>query len=348
MKAAVMTGIREIETREIPEPELRGAHDVLLRIDAVGVCGSDVHYYKMGRIGSDVVKGSFIMGHECAGTVQKVGAEVRGLQEGQLVAIDPLVACGHCDQCRIGRRHTCRNHRFLGLPGQMSGSLVEYLVLPDDCCHPVPASMTADQAALVEPLSIGVYAQRLSQIECGAKIAILGSGPIGLSVMLACHAAGDCKVYATDLVAERQKLASQLGAVWTGNPNNDDVVKAIRDLEPFGVDLVFECAGQQETLEQGVELLKPGGSLMIVGIPETDRISFPAHTLRRNELILKNVRRQNHCTAPTIDLMASGRINADPLMTHRFPLEETQAAFDMVSGYRDGVVKAMIHVGDGA
>jgi L-iditol 2-dehydrogenase len=344
MKAAFLTGLREMEIREIPKPQMKGPLDVLLRIETVGVCGSDVHYYTRGRIGSAVVKYPFVVGHECAGVVQEVGAKVRGLQVGHRVAVDPLISCGHCDQCRTGRAHTCRSQRFLGLPGQLAGSLVEYLVLPEECCFPIPASMTLDQAVLVEPLSIGVYAQRMSQLVSGAKIVILGSGPIGLSILLACRVAADCRPYVTDLIAERLELASQLGAAWTGNPKQSDVVKAIRDAEPLGVDFVFECAGEQETMDQGVDLLKPGGTLLVVGIPEVDRISIPIHTLRRKELTIKNVRRQNQCVASAIDLVASGRVNVDPLMTHHFSLGETKAAFDLVAGYRDGVVKALIHI----
>ena len=344
MKAALLTRLREIEIGDVPEPQLTGPCDVLLRIDAVGVCGSDVHYYKTGRIGAAVVKYPFVMGHECAGTVQQVGPEVRGLLAGQRVAIDPLVACGHCDQCRGGRPNTCRNQLFLGNPGELSGALAEYVVLPQDCCYPIPESMTAGQAAMVEPLSIGVHAQRLSQMEAGATVAILGSGPIGLSVLLACRAAADCTVYMTDLIDDRLAMAAQLGAVWIGNPRRGNVVKAIGAAEPTGMDIVFECAGEQETLDQAVELLKPGGTLVVVGIPEVDDVSFPVHTLRRKELTIKNVRRQNHCMAAAIDLVSSGRINVDPLMTHHFPLRETAEAFDLVSGYRDGVIKAIIHV----
>ena len=346
MKAALLTRLREIEIGEIPEPQLTGPGDVLLRIDAVGVCGSDVHYYKTGRIGAAVVKYPFVMGHECAGTVEEVGAEVRSLKPGQRVAIDPLVACGHCDQCRGGRPNTCRNQRFLGNPGELSGSLAEFVVLPEECCYPIPESMTAGQAAMVEPLSIGVHSHRLSQMEAGATIAILGSGPIGLSVLLACRAAADCTAYVTDLIDERVAMASQLGAAWTGNARQGDMVKGILDDEPRGMDIVFECAGEQETLNQAVELLTPGGTLVIVGIPELDDISFAVHTLRRKELTIKNVRRQNHCMAPAIDMVSNGKINVDPLMTHHFPLRDTGAAFDLVSGYRDGVIKAIIQVAD--
>lgn len=348
MKAALLTRLREIEVRDVPEPQLTGPRDVLLRIDAVGVCGSDVHYYKTGRIGAAVVKYPFVMGHECAGTVEQTGLEVRGLRPGQRVAIDPLMACGHCDQCRAGRPNTCRNQRFLGQPGELSGSLAEFVVLPEDCCYPIPESMTAGQAAMIEPLSIGVHAERLAHISPGSTIAILGSGPIGLSVLLACRAVADCKPFVTDLIDERLRMAAQLGAVWTGNPKESDVVKAIGEAEPAGADFVFECAGEQETLNQAVELLKPGGTLAIVGIPEVDAVSFPVHTLRRKELTIKNVRRQNHCMAPAIEMVSSGRINLDPLITHHFPLQDTGAAFKMVSGYRDGVIKAIIHVADKA
>jgi L-iditol 2-dehydrogenase len=346
MRAALMTRLREIEIGEIPAPKLTGPRDVLLRIEAVGVCGSDVHYYKTGRIGAAVVKYPFVMGHECAGTVEQIGAEVRGVKPSQRMAVDPLVACGHCDQCRVGRPNTCRNQRFLGQPGELSGALAEYLVLPQECCYPIPDSMTSRQAAMIEPLSIGVHAQRLVQMEPSSTIAILGSGPIGLSVLLACRAAADCTAYMTDLIDRRLAMAAQLGARWTGNPRQTDILKAICEAEPAGVDFVFECAGEQETLNQAVELLKPGGTLVIVGIPEFDDVSFPVHTLRRKELTIKNVRRQNHCMAPAIELVSSGRINVDPLMTHDFPLGETAAAFNLVSGYRDGVIKAMIHVAD--
>ena len=344
MKAALLTGLREMEIRETPDPKLTNPRDVLLRVSAVGICGSDMHYYTTGRIGAAMVVYPFIMGHECAGIVQAVGSEVRGLQPGQRVAIDPLISCGQCDQCRGGRAHTCRNQRFLGLPGQAAGALAEYLVLPEKCCYPIPARVTSDQAVMVEPLSIAVHAQRLSQLEPGARIAILGAGPIGLSVLLVCRAAAECKTYVTDLIAERLQLAANLGAAWTGNASQGDVAASIREAEPLGVDLVFECAGKQETIDQGVALLKPGGTLLIVGIPETDQISFPIHTLRRKELTIQNVRRQNECISPALNMVASGTINVDLLVTHHFTLDETKAAFDLVSNYRDGVVKAMIHV----
>jgi len=346
MKAAFLSGIRQIQVRETPKPRLTGPRDVLVRVEAVGVCGSDVHYYTVGRIGSQVVEFPWIVGHECAGTVVAVGSAVSHLRAGERVAIDPLASCGSCDQCRAGRVHTCRNHKFLGCPGQSPGALCEFLVMPAESCFPVPNTLTPVQAALVEPFSIGVYAGRMSGARSGAKIAILGSGPIGLCVLLGLPrlAGGKCTIYATDLVDERLEVARRCGADWVGNPNRLDVVAEISRREPLGVDFVFDCAGEQETLDQGIELLKPGGTLLIVGIPEQDRVSFNIHALRRKELRIENVRRQNACVEPAIELAAGGAVCLDPLVTHHFSLEETQEAFEMVAARGDGVVKAIIHV----
>jgi L-iditol 2-dehydrogenase len=346
MKAAFLTDLRRLELREAPEPRLQNPRDVLLRIETVGVCGSDLHYFRAGVIGAQVVKFPWVVGHECAGTVLEVGPEVQHLRPGQLVAVDPLVACGACDQCLAGRPHTCRRQRFLGCPGQMPGAMAKRLIMPAECCFPVPEGMTEVQATLVEPFSIGIYAQRMARFEDGAKIGILGSGPIGLCVLEACRAAGHATIYATDLVEERLAVASELGAQWTGNPRHGNIVSAISALEPCGLDFVFECAGQQETLDQALELLKPGGTLLIVGIPETSRVSFSIDLLRRKELRIDNVRRQNHCMAPAINMVAQGTVNLDPLATHHFPLAEAQAAFELVDAYRDGVLKAIVHVSD--
>ena len=344
MKAVYLTDLRQMEVRETPVPGLAGPGDVLLRVDTLGVCGSDIHYYTQGRIGPQAAPFPLILGHELAATVLKVGAEVGNLHPGQRVAVDPLVACGECDQCRAGRKHTCRHQKFLGNPGQLPGALVEYLVMPAACCSPVPDALTDDEAAVVEPLSIGVYAVQMAQLAPGARVGIVGSGPIGLCTLLAIRALTQATAYVTDLVDERLAVARACGAAWTGNPRHEDVVAAIRRLEPLGMDAVFECAGEQAALDQGTELLKPGGALLVIGIPEIDRVSFNISLLRRNELRILNVRRQNECVERAIELIASGRIDVRPLVTHHFRLEETARAFEIVSARSDGVVKAIIRI----
>jgi L-iditol 2-dehydrogenase len=344
MKTVVLTGIRQMEMREAPKPEIGKDTDVLLKVESVGVCGSDVHYYVSGRIGGQVVSYPFRVGHEFAATVTAVGRKVKRVKVGDRVAVEPAMSCGKCDQCRSGRRHTCRKLRFLGCPGQAEGCLAEYVVMPQECCYPVKKKTTFDQAALAEPLSIGIYAVRLAAPLKIERMAILGSGCIGLSVLLAARNQGIKKIYVTDRIDVRLAAARKAGATWTGNPYGEDVVSAISEREPLLLDAVFECCGQQEALDQAVRMLKPGGKLLIVGIPETERISFPIDTIRHREICIQNVRRQNECVQPAVDLIEGGKIKVDFMVTHRFPLERAKEAFELVANYRDGVVKAMINL----
>ncbi len=344
MKAALLTGIRGLEIGEVPRPRIERDTDVLLRVREVGVCGSDVHYYTTGRIGSQVVKYPFPVGHETAATVEEVGRAVGRVKPGDRVAIEPAMSCGQCDQCRAGRPHTCRKTRFLGCPGQVEGSLCEYVVMPQDCCYPVPDGLTLEQASLAEPLSIGLYAAKLAGDLGGRKAAILGFGPIGIGVFLAARAAGAEAVCVTEPIAARAEQARRQGAAWVGDPARQDAVREILSREPLGMDFVFECCGKQEALDQSIDLLKPGGKLLFIGIPEVDRVSFACDPLRRKEICIQNVRRQNHCMQAAVDFLHQRKGVMDFALTHRFPFERTKEAFDLVADYRDGVVKAMIHV----
>ena len=344
MKAVALTGIRQMELMDIPEPGIRKDNDVLLKIEMAGICGSDVHYYEMGQIGSEIVEYPFTVGHECAATVKAVGDAVTYVKVGDRVAVEPAMTCHNCDQCEQGRENTCRNLRFLGCPGQVQGCLREYVVMPEDCCFPIGHELTFAQAVLCEPLAISFYAVKQARLQDNSDIAILGAGPIGLSCLITARAEDVKTCYVTERVKERVEVAARNGAVWVGNPNEEDVVKEILERQPAGVDVVFECAGQQETLDQAIELLKPGGKLMLIGIPRVERISFVIDMMRRKEITLVNVRRQNRCTQTCIDLVASGRVDVNFMATHRFKLEQTQEAFEMVAGYHDGVVKALIEL----
>lgn len=329
--------------QEVPRPTLERPTDVLVQMARVGVCGSDVHYFAEGGIGSQRVAYPWTVGHEGAGTVAEVGAAVTRVKPGDHIAIDPAQPCGACDQCHQGRPHTCLHLNFLGCPGQIEGCLSEYLRLPETCCYPIPAGITFEEAAIVEPLSIGIYAISLSVPIQGAAIGILGAGPIGLCVLLPAKAEGAGRVYITDKIEARLALARRAGADWAGNPESEDVVTEITKREPQLLDVVFECSGEQEAMDQGIQLLKPGGKLMLIGIPgASNRVSFDINQLRRKEICIQNVRRQNHCVQEAIDRMERKEIDVNMMVTHRFPFGQTQDAFDMVSGYRDGVVKAMI------
>ena len=344
MKAALLSGIKSFVINEIPTPEIVGEYDVRIKIKTVGVCGSDVHYYTTGRIGNQVVEFPFIIGHEAAGIIESIGNKVTLVNVGQRIAIDPTVGCGKCDQCLSGREHTCRKLLFLGCPKQLDGSLSQFIVINEKCCYPIIDSMTFEQATLSEPLAIGVYSVERAKLSGNANVGILGLGPIGMSVFHVLKTHNINNVFATDKLNYRLEHAKHLNPKWVGNPDNQNIVKEILNIEPLQLDCVFECSGDPKAIHQAIELLKPGGNLVIVGITEVDEISLPIHELRRKEITIINIRRQVHCTQKAIDLLASKKINMDSMVTHNFSIEETQKAFDLVSSYKDGVMKAMIQV----
>jgi L-iditol 2-dehydrogenase len=342
MRAALLTGIRQFEIRPVPNPVIVNDTDVLIRIKTVGVCGSDIHYYTTGRIGSQIVKFPSIIGHEAAGVVERTGSTVTRVKPGQRIAIDPAVSCGECDQCKAGRENTCRRLLFLGCPGQLEGSLCEYIVLHENCCYPIHDHVTFEQATLSEPLSIAVYAVERSELVANAQVGILGAGPIGMSVFHVLRSKKVDTICITDRIDERLNFSNLLHPTWSGNPDHTNVEKEISTVAPLLLDAVYECSGNPDAIVQGIRLLKPGGRLVVVGITETDEVSFPIHELRRKEITIISVRRQVHCTQKAIDLLDRRLVNMDSMVTHRFPLTEIQQAFDLVANYRDGVMKAMV------
>lgn len=342
MKAMRLTGIRKMEMLEVNKPQIIANDDVLIKMTDVGVCGSDVHYYTRGKIGSQVVEYPFTVGHEGAGIVAAVGSDVTRVKIGDAIAIEPATCCHHCDQCLAGREHTCRNLTFLGCPGQVEGCLSEYIVMKEQSCFPLGDKVTLEEGALSEPLSIGVYAVKMSVPMKGAKVGILGCGPIGLSVLLPAIAQGAEKVYVTDKLDYRLEYAKQAGATWTGNPIKEDVVKNVTEQESGLLDVVFECCGQPEAISNALAMLKPGGKLMMIGIPETDTLEFDMDNMRRKEICVQNVRRQNQCVQTALDMIANKDFDVNIMTTHYFNFEDTKKAFDLVDKYENGVVKAII------
>ena len=342
MKAMVLTGIRAMEMQEFPMPVIQNDTDVLIKMKVVGICGSDVHYYQSGKIGGQIVQYPFPVGHEGAGDVISVGSKVSNVKPGDRIAIEPAMPCGECDQCKAGRPHTCRKLHFLGCPGQADGCLSEYIVMPEQSCFRIADTMSYTEAAISEPLAIGVYAVNQSIPMKGATIGILGFGPIGMSVILPAIAKGAEKIFVSDLIDERLSIAKACGATCTVNASREDVVNEITDKEPLLLDVVFECCGKQEAIDQAIDILKPGGKLMIIGIPEFDRWNFSVDKLRHKEICIQSVRRQNHSVEEALESMGNGILNVEKMATHRFTFEQTKAGFDLVSGYRDGVMKAMI------
>jgi len=345
MLALALTALRKIELIEVPPPTLKQDMDVLVKIQMAGICGSDVHYFEDGRIGARRAAYPFILGHECSGLVAETGPGATRVRAGDRVAVDPAMVCHRCDQCRAGRQNTCRHLSFLGCPGEAPGCMSEYIVVPDDCLYPLPPNISIAQAVLAEPLSIGLYSVLQARCPAGSHMAILGAGPIGLSVLRAVQEKRPGGIFMTDRVEARIQAARQAQADWVGNPDTTDVDQAILQLHAPGMDVVFECAGQQETLDQAQEILKPGGALVVVGIPRTERVSFNMDLLRRKELTVINIRRQNRCVQAALDLIARRPGGLDFMITHTATPMAAQEMFERVAGYRDGVIKALLDFG---
>ena len=341
MKALVLHKTRDLRVDDVPQPQA-GPGQVLVRVRAVGLCGSDVHYYTHGRIGDQVLRKPMIMGHEGAGEVAALGAGVEGLEVGQRVALDPAVSCGRCEWCTTERPNLCPNVRFFATP-PYDGLMCEFAVVERSQCLPIPDAMTWEEAAMLEPLQVGVHAVNLVGVRPGETVAVVGVGPIGLGCLQTARAGGAGRIIATDKLDYRLKLARQLGADETINVDKNDPVEEVRRMTGGrGVDLVFECTNRAAGAPQAWGLVCIGGRVMMVGIPEEDEITLPAHPPRRKELRIQYVRRSRYAAEQAIDLVAGRRIDVARWVTHRVPLEEAAKAFEMVERYADGVLKAVI------
>jgi L-iditol 2-dehydrogenase len=307
-----------------------------------GICGSDLHYYRDGRIGDQKVHFPMIVGREGTAEVVEVSDGVRRLRPGQNVVLDPALVCGSCDQCRAGRANTCRALRFLGSPGGPPGCMAEYLVMPESCCYPLPPQVNLRQGVLAEPLAIALHTLRLLGGNPPHTMAILGAGAIGLCLLAVASVKGVRSICVTDPLQWRCEAAMRLGAEWTGSPATD-VVREILGAVPGGVEVAAECCGEQAALDQALRLLAPGGKLAIVGIPRTNKVSFDINLLRRKDFSIMNVRRQNACLPEAIALLA-GQLHDLALVTHEYPLGEAAGAFAAAAAYEPGIIKSVIYL----
>lgn len=341
MKASVLTAPATLEIRdlEVPEP---GPGEVRLKIAVVGVCGSDVHYYRHGAIGDQKVKYPTLLGHEPSAVIDAVGEGVE-LDVGARVAVEPALPCGKCEHCIAGRGNICPNVVFLGTP-PVDGIFSQYRVMPSHCCIPIPDGMSLVEAALLEPLGVGLHAVELTSVRPGDTVCILGGGPIGLVTLLAAKCAGAKEIYLTDKVGERLDCAEKLGATAVLNRDEAEASDWILDhTGGRGVDVSFEAVGVQETVSDAIKVARIGGRSCMIGIPTVPELTLPFHDARRKELAIYNCRRSNREADRCLDLVSSGRLDLKTLATHHFPLEKTQEAFDLVEAYGDGVIRAMIH-----
>lgn len=351
MQAVGLYGLRDLRVVEVAHPGQPGRGEVLLRVAAVGVCGSDHHYYNEGAIGSAVVGAGMIMGHEFSAWIEALGEGVSGLAIGQLVAVEPAIPCGTCESCRHGHPNLCPTVLFCGSPNYQ-GALAQYIRMPAANCFPLPDEITPAEGALLEPLGIAIHAVDLAKLKVGETAAVLGAGSIGLLTAVMARAAGASGLYITEPLAYRRGFALHYAG---GNrlpfavfdPLNQDVVAAILDAtEGRGVDVAFEAAGAPDTPNQAAQIVRPGGRVIVVGIPDDDTMRMTASVVRRKGLTIKLVRRMKHTYPRAIQLVLSGAVDVASLATHVFPLADASRAFEMVDRRSDGVLKAIVQVNE--
>ena len=327
------------ESRPLPRP---GAGDVLVAVRAVGVCGSDVHYWQTGRIGDFVVREPLVLGHEAAGVVVEVGSEVRDLAVGDRVALEPGVPCRCCEWCKVGRYNLCPDVVFMATP-PVDGAFCEYVVHPADFAYRLPDHVSFEEGALFEPLSVGIHAVRRAGVGMGSSVLVGGAGPIGLTALLAARAAGVSEIIVSDVVPGRLELARRLGATRVVDARTEDVVAAALDAtRGVGVDAAIECSGAAVAQESGLLALKRGGTLVLVGLGG-DRLDVSAAAIGARELDVRGVFRYANTYPAAAKLVASGAIDLKPLVTNHFSLDEVGLALETAHGRAPGIVKVIVH-----
>lgn len=332
MQVSVLRGLRDVVVEERPIPQV-GPGDVLVRVGSVGVCGSDMHYYEHGRIGDFVVTSPLILGHEAGGVVIAVGEGVPDDRVGQRVAIEPGVPCRRCAQCRHGRYNLCPDISFFGTP-PVDGAFAEYVAMPADFVHPVPDTVSDDAAGLIEPLSVGVWANHKAETTVGSTVLITGAGPIGLLAAAVARAQGAAEIVVSDVEPRRLELARAYGATTVADARDAD---ALHGLE---VDAFIDCSGAPSAVAGGLHAVRGGGTAVLVGVG-TDELTLPASLLQIKEIRLTGTFRYANTWPTAIALAALGAVDLDGLVTARVGLDRTEEALapDPAAGHIKIVVR---------
>jgi L-iditol 2-dehydrogenase len=331
MKSVRLHGTGHLQIHEEPVPTA-GAGEKLVRVKAVGVCGSDLHWFSEGAIGDAKLEHPLVLGHEFAGVTE----------DGQRVAVDPAIPCRQCEWCERGHPNLCANLIFAG-HGKTDGGLRECIAWSEKSLFPIPGSLSDADGAMLEPLGVAIYTVDLAKLKPGMTVGVFGCGPIGLLILQVAKHAGAANIISTDKLAHRVEAAKSFGAehVFLADEGRE-----LQEIEAAtngrGVDVAFEAAGTQAAVEAAFAAVTPGGKVILAGIPEDDKTSFSASLARRKGLTIKLVRRMKHTYPRAIDMVSKGLVDVSSLVTHRFPLEQAVEAF-RVAERREGL-KVVIEV----
>lgn len=345
MKVAVMLGIGKMgfEERDIPKAK---DDEVLVKLEYVGICGSDLHYYETGAIGDYVVEPPFVLGHEPGGTVVEVGKNVKHLKVGDRVALEPGKTCGHCEFCKTGRYNLCPDVVFFATP-PVDGVFQEYVAHEADLCFKLPDNVSTLEGALIEPLAVGFHAAIQGDAHLGQKAVVMGAGCIGLVSMMALKARGVSEVYVVDIMEKRLEKAMELGATGVINGMKEDVLERVKELtDGAGMDLVIETAGTEITTRQAIHMAKKGSNIVLVGYSKSGEMTLPMSLVLDKELTFKTVFRYRHIYPMAIDAVATGKVNLKGIVTDVFGLDEAQKAMNYSVNNKADIVKAVIRIAE--
>ena len=332
MSVSVLRGVGDLAVvrRAVPTA---GPGEVLIKVGSVGVCGSDVHYYRQGRIADFVVREPLVLGHEGGGTIVAVGDGVAAERVGQRVAMEPGVPCRICRECKAGRYNLCPDVRFFATP-PIDGAFAEYVVLAADFAHPVPDHLSDDAAGLIEPLSVGVWACGKVQVGVGSRVLITGAGPIGIMNVQVARALGATDILISDVSAERLAVARSFGATTTLDARDEAAFGPHLDVDAF-----IDCSGAESAVRQGFRSVRAAGRIALVGMG-ADEFAVPVGLIQGKELTVTGTFRYANTYPAAIALAATGRVDLDRMVTGRFGLEQVEQALnaDRVPGTMKVVV----------
>jgi L-iditol 2-dehydrogenase len=342
MKAAVMHSTREISIETLPVPQI-DHNEVLIKVMAVGICGSDLHYYTHGRIGKYIVEKPIILGHECSGEIAAVGSSVNHFKIGDRVAVEPGVTCGHCEACKEGRYNLCPDVQFLATP-PVDGAFVQYIKMRQDFVFLIPDALSYEDAALIEPFSVGIHAAMRTKLQPGSTIAIMGMGPVGLTAVGAAKAFGASTIIVTDLEPLRLEAAKQMGATHVINIREQDPLNEIKNItNGRGVDVAWETAGNPAALQSALASVRRGGKLAIVGLPAQNEIPLNVPLIADNEIDIYGIFRYANTYPKGISLLASGTVNTKHLVTDRYSLADTREAMERALNFKNECLKIIVY-----
>lgn len=341
MKVAVMTDIGKMTfiEREIPKVS---DNEVLVKLEYVGICGSDLHFYETGRIGDCIVKPPFVLGHEPGGVVVEVGKSVKSLSVGDKVALEPGKTCGECEFCKRGEYNLCSDVIFFATP-PIDGVFQEYVAHEANLCFKLPENVDTMEGALMEPLAVGFHAARQGNAQIGQTAVVMGAGCIGLVTMLALKAMGLTEIYVVDIMQKRLDKALELGATGIINAKQVDALEEVMKLtKGKGCDVAFETAGTEITTQQSVKITKKGGTIVLIGYGKTGYINMPMSLALDKEITFKTVFRYRNIYPLAIEAVASGKVDLKGIVTNVFDFDDIQNAMDLSVRDKANIVKSVV------